>query len=345
MKTPVPHPASSAVRTVVEPVAEDIYKVVIPVPFRGLGHINCYLLRGPDGWDIVDTGMATPEALAAWDAAWTQLHITPADIHQIILTHHHPDHLGLAGRFQQAAQEAGSRTVPVRMSARENEIVEIIWTDREERNGMMEDFFVQCGFPEPADINFSAREVEWMRHMLTPFAEMVDVLVPGEVVGIGARQFEVHLTPGHSDGHLIFLDRADRLLLVGDHVLPHITPNIAYWPGTEHDPLGRYMLSLDTLKKLGVERALPGHGPEFHTWQDRLVELDGHHAERLDAMEYKVEKGATVFDVTQRVFNVTTLDRHQARMAVAETLAHLEHLVDRGRLRRVEDEAWWYERL
>jgi len=90
-----------AVRETLTQVAADVYRVTVPVPFRALRNVNCYVLRGPDGWDVVDTGLKTREALAAWDEAFATLGITPGDIHQIILTHHHPDHVGLAGYFQE----------------------------------------------------------------------------------------------------------------------------------------------------------------------------------------------------------------------------------------------------
>ena len=336
--------APPAAYEVVEQVAGDVYRVTTPVPFRGLQHVHCYLLRGPDGWDMVDTGLKTPETLATWATAFAQLHITPADIHQIVLTHHHPDHMGLAGRFQQEARDAGGRRVPVRMSAREHEIVGIIWgADWSAREGLMETFFARCGLPDPAGANFSSREIGGMRRMLLPFADAVEALTPGETVLIGARRFDVLMTPGHSDGHLIFYDPTDGLLLAGDHVLSHITPNIALWPGVEPDPLGRYLNSLSQIKSLDVRRVLPGHGPVFANWKERLGELETHHEQRLEAMANVVGRGATVFDVSRQVFHHQTLDRHQARMAVAETLAHLDHLVDRNRLQRRDDEAWWYE--
>ncbi len=327
-------------------VAEGVYRVTTPVPFRALRTVNCYLLRGPDGWDVVDTGLKTPEALAVWNAAFDQLGIAPGDIHQIILTHHHPDHLGLAGHFQQLAQEAGRRVVPVRISPREFEIIGIIWgSDRKTRNQLMEAFFARCGLPDPAGTNFSPREIEGMRRMMLPTPAITGDLRPGETAQIGARWFEMIHTPGHSDGHLIFYDPTDGLLLAGDHVLPHITPNISFWPGVEPDPLGRYLNSLGGLKTLDANQALPGHGGVITEWTPRLGVLETHHDERLDVMQHAVGRGATVFDVSQNVFSHRRLDRHQIRMAVTETLAHLDHLTGRGRLRRHDDDAWWYEQV
>ena len=344
MKAPEVAPTQPVAAKVAEQVAEGVYRVTMPVPFRALRTVNCYLLRGPGGWDVVDTGLKTPEALAVWKAAFAHLGVAPGDVRQIILTHHHPDHVGLAGHFQQAAQEVDGRAVPVRMSAREGEIIGLVWgTDRSARTHLMEIFFARCGLPDPAETNFSHREIEAMRRMLLPAADITGDLTPGETVQIGARWFEIIHTPGHSDGHLIFYDPSEGLLLAGDHVLPHITPNISFWPGVEPDPLGRYLNSLSGLKSLGVRQALPGHGGVITDWKQRLSVLETHHAERLDAMQHAVGRGATVFEVSRHVFRHRTLDRHQMRMAVTETLAHLDHLTDRGRLRRQDDEAWWYE--
>ncbi len=342
MLAPDAHLAPPDTRAVLEAVADDVYRVTIPVPFRGLRHVNAYLLRGPDGWDLVDTGLASPEAPAVWAAVRARLGIGPADLHQIILTHHHPDHMGLAGRLQRAAQEATGRPLPVRMSPREIEIVGIIWQDRADRREILEAYFACCGLPDPADANFSNREFDWIRRTVEPFPAF-EPLPPGRPVQIGARPFETLLVPGHSDGHLVFFDPAGGLLLTGDHVLPHITPNIARWPGVEDDPLGRYLGSLGALRRLPVRRALPGHGGVLDDWHGRLAALEAHHAERLAAMQHAVGAGATVFDVTQRAFQHRPLDRHELRMAVAETLAHLEHLMQRRRLRRLDDQPWWFE--
>ena len=331
-------------KPVLTALAKDVYRVTVPVPFRALRDVNCYLLRGPEGWDVVDTGLKTRAALAAWQNAFTKLGIGNEDIHQIILTHHHPDHMGLAGHFQQAAEEGRRQEVPVRMSMREKEIITIIWgSDRTQRDQVMQTFFAHCGLPNPAETTFSTQELDSMRRMLSPSPRVCANLIPGEHVEIGNRSFEIIHTPGHSDGHLMFYDRAAQLLLAGDHVLPHITPNISLWPNVEPDPLGRYMTSLGQLKTLDVERAFPGHGDVITTWSDRVAALKQHHEDRLEHMYHTVGSGATVLEVSEAMFRHRTLDRHQLRMAVTETLAHLDHLVYRGRLRRWEEQAWWYE--
>ena len=85
-------------------VTEDIVQVQIPLPYA-LNIVNCYLLRGQQGWTLVDTGLNTPPARAQWKAALNELNIAPTDIDKIILTHMHPDHFGMAGWWQQQVEQ------------------------------------------------------------------------------------------------------------------------------------------------------------------------------------------------------------------------------------------------
>ena len=100
------------------------------------------------------------------------------------------------------------------------------------------------------------------------------------------------------------------------------------------------MSSLEQLGVLDVEQALPGHGGVITKWSERVAALIQHHDDRLERMYYAVGSGATVHEVSEAMFHYRTLDRHQLRMAVTETLAHLDYMVNRGQLRRWEEEAW-----
>ena len=111
-------------------VAEEIYQVCLPLPLA-LKSVNCYLLRGDEGWTILDTGLNVPAAQQVWRTVFTELGIQPGDIRQIILTHAHPDHYGLAGWLQNWCG------APVWMSAREAEQVAKILARRSHPNGIL----------------------------------------------------------------------------------------------------------------------------------------------------------------------------------------------------------------
>ncbi len=305
-------------------IAADIVQVRLPLPFA-LNHVNCYLLAGPEGWTLVDAGLNTPEARAAWDSALAELGIGWDDVAQVVLTHMHPDHFGLAGWVQQRTG------LPVALSPVEQEQARLMWQENGWRAAAVAEYWRQGGMTGDVAGAISAQTAR-LRTMTLPHPTSYLSILPGEEVRLGARTFRTLHAPGHSDGQLLFYDPADRLLLCGDHVLLSITPNIGLWPSSEADPLGRYLVSLAELQSLDVRLALPGHGRSITDWPGRLAELQAHHAERLAAMQEAVGSGATALEVSRRVFDFTKFSQHEVRFAVAETLAHLEYLARRGRL-------------
>src|SRR5436189_463699 len=106
-------------------IEQGIFQVQLPLPFA-LRIVNCYLLCGPDGWTLLDTGIHTPDGEAVWREVFAELDIKITDIQQIILSHVHPDHYGMAGWLQEMAAEKGY-TLPVKTSPREDEQVMQVW--------------------------------------------------------------------------------------------------------------------------------------------------------------------------------------------------------------------------
>lgn len=322
-------------------ITDDIYQVRLPLPFA-LRIVNCYLLRGRDGWTIVDTGLNTPGARAVWQAVCHELEIGPGHIEQIVLTHSHPDHYGMAGWMQTVCQRDAGTLPPVRLSAREAELVAAMWDPQSEWRASMMDFWRQCGVP--AELATAVVDAtDRTRRATFPPPQHMQTIQPGGTLRLGDRQFHVLHMPGHSDGQIIFYDPGDRLLLCGDHVLLGITPNISLWPSGEPDPLGRYLGTFERLAALDVGLALPGHRAVILDLPQRLAELRHHHDERLAHTAATVAPDATVYDIARQIFNFTHFTVHEARFAVAETLAHLEYLATRGHLtRHVRDEIWRY---
>ena len=323
---------SSMIHEAVREVAADIYQVRLPLPFA-LNHVNCYLLRDGDGWTILDTGLNRPEIHAGWQAAFATLGIAPAQVMRIVVTHMHPDHIGLAGRLQ---QETGAA---VFMSPREWEIATIAWVENRERGEYLAGYLRQAG--APADVGAIVEgQQQKLRQQTLPMPVDVHLLRDGDAITLAGRRFQVIHAPGHADGQIIFYAPEDRLMLCGDQVLLRITPNIGFWPSTQPDPLGRYLASLHALRGLAVDVALPGHHGVITDWQGRIGELLHHHDERLEAMYAAAAGGVTALEASVVVFNFDRFSPHEIRFAVAETLAHLEHLAAAGRLERYEKDAY-----
>lgn len=312
-------------------IADDIVQVRIPLPYA-LNSVNCYLLRGADGWTLIDTGLNTAAARGQWQTALHALDIRPDDIKKIVLTHMHPDHFGMAGWWQRQAKAPA----PLFLPERERRQMRVFY--RRQNTPLYHKWMLDCGM-DAESVDHIEQALFSTRDSTQPHPVQQSFLRADTIVRLGEREFRTIHAPGHSDGQMIFYDAADRLMLSGDHVLMRITPNIGSWPHTEPDPLGRYLESLRELAALDVRLALPGHKWLITDWRGRIEELIAHHQQRLEHTQDAIQSGArTVLQVAAQLFDLERLTPHEWRFALAETLAHLNYLLERGQAVRIPGE-------
>jgi glyoxylase-like metal-dependent hydrolase (beta-lactamase superfamily II) len=314
-------------------IAPDIYQVRLPLPFA-LRIVNVYLLRGPAGWTIIDTGINTAEGRAAWGEVFTELGIAPHQIEKIVLTHVHPDHFGLAGWLHTLAAEAG-HNVPIFVSPLEDEQARILWREGDTA-AQFDQWLMANGMPDDFAATVAGRMGD-TRAMTLPHPPPMTHLLPDSEITLGERTFQAMHAPGHSDGQLIFYDAADKLLLSGDHVLMKITPNIGLWQHSQPNPLGRFMTSLRALRNLDVRLALPGHRHNIEDWPGRIDELIGHHEARLGHVLDALAAGQhTPYAIAGFIFPTERFSPHEWRFAIAETLAHLAYLEQQAQVAQAD---------
>jgi glyoxylase-like metal-dependent hydrolase (beta-lactamase superfamily II) len=305
-------------------VAGGVYQLKLPVPFP-LRFVSVYLVEGEDGWTIIDSGYDYPPTYEAWERGAEGAGCgLERDVARILVTHFHPDHLGGARWLQ---ERSGA---PVYMLEDEIPFSRRLWGDPGGRKTFTE-YLIQNGMPrqlaEPA-----AAEI---RSGL-PLPDEMLPLQAGERFPLGSGAARVIHAPGHADNQFVLHDEARGILYAADHLLLEITPNVGLWPESEPHPLARYMKSLDELRGLNANLVLPGHGPVFHDLDGRIDELVVHHAERLDVMRAVLEDGSkTPYEVSRAVFRGAVTVRQRC-FALAETLAHLDHLALEGRAELVE---------
>lgn len=302
--------------------------VPIPIPIP-LKYVNCYLAKGPSGWTLVDTGFHDELAEDAWPRALADLGIRTQEINQILVTHYHPDHLGASGWLQELTG------APVYLHEPELRQVQLFWgLDKDAEARALLAMFEEHGMPADAAMAVGQQhELQWAR--IQPFARFTP-LPTGSKLRIGAGEYEVIWTPGHSDGLATFWDESTGILLANDMILNKITPNVSLWPNCRPNPLDDYIRSLSKVEALGAKVALPGHRTVIEDVAGRCREIRHHHADRLNAMERHCgsTRGATAWEVCRQVFRIETLTVHQVRFAMSETLAHLVYMEKQGRLLR-----------
>jgi glyoxylase-like metal-dependent hydrolase (beta-lactamase superfamily II) len=305
-------------------VVDDVYQLKLPVPFP-LKFVASYLLPSTDGWTVIDCGFDYPPAREVWEAGAAELGLDlDADLARIVVTHLHPDHIGLALWLQ---ERSGA---PVSMLSGEIENARRVWDQTRGTEAFVE-YLLRNGMGAE-----QAEATAGTTRLGVRLPERFVTLRAGDVISLGESEARVIHTPGHSDYHYVLLDQKRRLLFAGDHLLLQITPNIGLWTYTAPRPLERYLASLEDLRGLDVDLVLPGHGPLFHDLEGRIDELLWHHEERLSVMHAAFDgRSATPFEIARRVFPEDLSD-HQLRFALAETLAHLECLVGEGRAERLD---------
>lgn len=310
----------------VVPIADNIYQVHVPIPFP-LISVNCYLVRESDGWAMIDTGLHHPPAFEAWAVAFKSLGMEARDIRRIYLTHAHPDHYGLAGHFQRIS------SAPVYALEEEVRIAPIEWQPDGAHMEALAGFFKRHGMPDDVVDRVRMRSLEVLR-MVEP-QPFLSPLREGEEVYLAGDAYRVVWVPGHADGHMMLVRDGERLAFVGDQILVKITPNIALWPDLDPNPLRSYLASLDKLEGLKTAVGLPGHRALVHDIPRRVAELREHHRVRAQECREAAGEGSTAYEICLNVFpRLKNID--DVRMAMVETLSHLEYLVSEGRLERCD---------
>ncbi len=305
-------------------VAEGVRWLCMPLPFA-LDHINLWWLDGGGESVLVDTGIATDVCREHWTRLLDEW--VPG---RIVLTHFHPDHMGLA-RWLQACTDAEVVTTHGEAAAAER-IYGL--ADADAGDELAELFSAHGLEPDPA-----AR----IRERGNTYRPLVDGLPRFEttlrhdsIVPLAGAQWRVIVGRGHAPEHACLYREQDGVLIAGDQLLPRITSNVSVSPREpEADPLDAYLASFAALEALPADTlVLPSHGRPFYGIHHRIAEIRGHHEQHLtDLLVAAREKPLTAADALPILFD-RELDAHSLFFAMGEAIAHLNHLWHQGALER-----------
>jgi glyoxylase-like metal-dependent hydrolase (beta-lactamase superfamily II) len=324
---PHPHPPAAGARIEVAP---GVFWLRMPLPFQ-LDHINLWLLRDGDGWTLVDTGFANDQVRAIWEQVIAGL---DGPLRRLIVTHFHPDHLGLASWLMARTGAELSMTTGEFLTAH------AVWHSVAGHGpGFMVEQFRQHGLDAERLEKF-ARRGSGYRMAVPALPDYYHRLKAGDTVTVDGKKWQILIGHGHAPEHMALYCSEPGVLISGDMLLPKISTNISVFAATpDADSLGWFIASLQELAREMPAKTLvlPSHGLPFTGVQARVTALCAHHEERLRALEEACENAPqSAAGLLETLFQ-RALDTHQTMFAMGEAIAHLNHLEQAGRLFRSTD--------
>ena len=314
-------------------VAPGILWMRLPLPMA-LDHVNVYALADDDGWTIVDTGFDSRTGRALWQALLAGP-LAERPVARVLVTHHHPDHVGLAGWFvARGAQLLMARTgwLMARMLTLD---VQPAYTDAALA-------FYRLAGMEPERL--AAREEERpfnFADCVAPLPPGFTRLVEGQALRLAGRDWTVRMGDGHAPEHVTLW--SEGLVLGGDQLLPSISPNLGVYPNEPlADPVGDWLAACARLAPFAREDqlVLPGHKLPFTGLPLRMRQLAENHVSALDRLRAFLAEPRTGAECFRTIFK-RDIGAAEYGLALAETLGHLNHLLLRGEARRREEEGVW----
>lgn len=314
-------------------VADSVYWFHMPLPFS-LKRINLWLLEDGEGWTVVDTGLNTPESREYWESALLQ-HLGGRPINRVIVTHMHPDHIGLAGWLSYRFN------CDLFISRQEILMCRALVSDMgREAPDVAIRFYRSTGLDQKAMEEYRQRFGGFGK-FISKLPDSSQRLCDGQIIEINSRYWQVIVGTGHSPEHVCLYCPALKLLISGDQVLPRITPNVSVFPSEPNgDPLSEWLQSCNKIRTLLPDNllVLPAHEQPFYGLHTRVTQLvEGHERSLVKLYDFLSEPRRAVecFPILfERDIKPGILE-----LAIGETIAHLNCLINRRMATCVKDKS------
>ncbi|MEO1638027.1 MAG: MBL fold metallo-hydrolase [Pseudomonadota bacterium] len=324
------------------PLADGVYWMRLPLPMA-LDHVNVYALDDGDSWTIIDTGFASKRGRAIWQKLLDGP-LAGKPVGRVVVTHHHPDHVGLAGWFiAQGAVLAMPRTGWLMARMLTLDVQEV-------PDARALDFYRRAGM-DPAE--FDRRKTERpfnFADCVVPLPLGYTRLIDGGTITMAGRTWDIRMGHGHAPEHATLWSRDDNLVIGGDQLLPSISPNLGVYPTEpEADPVGDWLLSCAGFQ--GIARddhlVLPGHKLPFTGLPTRLRQKIENHHGALNRLLEHLKEPRSAGESFLPLFKRQIGPGGEYGLALVEAVAHMNHLYQTGKVTRTlrDDGAWAYQAI
>ena len=287
-----------------------------------LDHVNIYAVDEGDSWTIIDTGLWSKKTLSIWRSIIDK-YFGNKPINRIIVTHHHPDHVGLAGWFQKEFKAVLWMTRTAWLMARmlrldyqklpTEEIVNF-WR----RSGMDGKIVKERAAGKPFNFGDSVFE------MPLGFRRIIDC----EKITLGDRSWIVRVGNGHAPDHATLCCEDEPLIIAGDQIISSISPNLGvYATEPEADPVEDWLISCKNFVPFANndQLVLPGHKLPFIGLPHRLRQLIENHHSALSRLVDFLKEPQTAVGCFPALYN-RKINENEYGLALVEAVAHLNNL-------------------
>ena len=318
-------------------IAQGILWIRLPLPMA-LDHVNIYALDDGDGWTIVDTGMGSNKTRGLWrDLMARELGGRP--ITRVILTHHHPDHVGLAGWFKSeyGAEIWATRTAWLMARMLTLDVQELPTSETL-------DFWRKAGM-DPVELDKRAKGKPFnFADTVHPIPLGFHRIKEGDEITMGGRTWDIRIGNGHAPEHATFWSRNDDIVISGDQIISAISPNLGvYATEPDADPVGEWLEACERLNQYSkpTHLVLAGHKLPFLGLPHRMQQLIENHHHALDRLAEYIAEPKCATDCFPALFK-RKIGEAEYGLALVESVAHLNHLYLAGRAERVLDQSGAY---
>ena len=310
-------------------VCEGVDWIRMPLPFA-LDHVNCWLLGEPGLQVLIDTGVNDQSTQEHWHTLFNDIGQWPKDL---LVTHFHPDHMGLAGWIgEKISGELLGSAIEINTARTLHGI------ESEAYEHTYQQWYSSNGLPQSTCDTVRSNGNTYKGKVFPPPVQSKwRFLADGQCVELAGRSYRVIVGRGHSPDMIMLYREDDHVLIAADQVLPRITPNVSVMPRlSDNNPLQSFLHTLTKLEALPDDTlVLPSHGQPFKGLKPRLAFLKTHHELRLDEIWQACKSPCSAHDLFPVLFS-RKLDAQQTSFALGETLAHLHYLEQQGRVQRLE---------
>ena len=309
-----------------------VYWVRMSLPFA-LNHINLWVLKDDNGWVVVDTGVASADIKSNWRKCFSG-DMNGESVNKIIVTHLHPDHIGLAGWMNKKF------SAPLYMSRSDYLMCRMLVSDTgREAPEEGKSLYRSAGFTED-ELDAYSERFGGFGSAISRLPDSYNRLKDYDVINIGGYDWEVVVGSGHCPEHICLYNKKLKLFISGDQVLPKITSNVSVFPTEPNsNPLNDWIESCKYIKSRvnNDVLVLPSHNEPFRGLHERLDHLINGHERNLTRLLEFCEEPKRAVDVFSVLFK-RKITSDVLLMATGESIAHLNCLIHRGLLGSKHDD-------